>query len=65
MKTGENMDQTTKIISADKHCVSCLHWDGVICTMTFRRKKGTEQCPRCKIEYKQHPAFRVKKKNWE
>lgn len=30
----------TEIIRAEKHCVSCLHWDGVICAVFRKRKEG-------------------------
>lgn len=54
----------TEIIRAEKHCVSCLHWDGVICAVFRKRKEGTDQCSRRRMEYKPHPAFLAKKKSW-
>ncbi len=59
------MSTETKIIPADRHCVSCRHWNGVRCDVTWKRKNGTGQCSRKKISYETHPAFLAKKKSFE
>ena len=35
----------TEIIRAEKHCVSCLHWNGVICAV-FRKRKEAKNLTR-------------------
>lgn len=55
----------TGMVRADKHCVSCLYWNGVECSIFRKRKEGTGQCSRRRWEYRTHPAFLVKKKSWE
>jgi len=59
------MNSETRIIPADRHCVSCVHWTGVLCRIFRKRKEGTGQCSNRNIRYEQHPAFQVKKKSFE
>lgn len=59
------MGSETRIIPADGHCVSCRHWNGVMCDVTWRRKDGTGQCSNRNIRYEMHPAFQAKKKSFE
>lgn len=59
------MSREMKIIPADRHCVSCRHWNGVRCDVTWKHKDGTDQCSRRYFRYETHPAFHAKKKRFE